>query len=523
MHHRLRYVTAVAAGILSIALAFSMSAGASTRTPTKATAALGAPKHGGSVTDLVNGGEWPGLDPATNTQDAADSTENNAIFGQLFILGPGNVITPDMATGYSFTNHNLTVSVFIRPGQKFTDGSALTASVAVWNIQRDLLPANGCLCLTNFKDVTSVAAKGKYTVVLSLSQPFSPLMAAFINEAPNWMASEQSQTGMGEAAFQQHPIGAGPFEVVSDAASSLLVLKKNPGYWQKGQPYLNNLTFQSTGSDNSDIDALETGQGQFSAITTLSLVSTVKGISSLKLIKTPAVSVEFVALNETLAPFNNLTARQALSYATNAKQLVSSLYYGIYIPVESFTAPGMLFYQKTVPGFDAYDPTKAASLWTSIGSPKFNLDMTSNTLFWIQESDALAQQWMASGIQASVVVDSLQNLLQKLSSNNWVACTANWGGFEPGVELPIYFSSAGQFSGTHDATLDGLMNQGTQYVNATTRNKVYLEIDERLASQAEAVFEYAKPGLDVTVKNFEGFGQGAYSNLYIEWQDVWLK
>src|ERR1700733_8855003 len=112
MQHRLRYVTALAAGVLSVALAFSVSAGASTRTAAKSTAqaSVGTPKHGGSVTDLVNLGEWPGLDPATNTQDTADATENNAIFGQLFYLGGGNAIVPDMATGYAFSNHNLTVS-----------------------------------------------------------------------------------------------------------------------------------------------------------------------------------------------------------------------------------------------------------------------------------------------------------------------------------------------------------------------------------------------------------------------------
>ena len=476
-----------------------------------------APARGGSVTDLVNGGEWQGLDPATNTEDAADATENNAIFGQLFVLGGGNVILPDIATGYEFSNRNLTVSINLRSGVKFQDGSELTASVAAWNINRDLNPAYACICLANFNAVTSVTTKGKYVVVLHLSSPYAPIMTAFINEAPNWMASEADFKSAGEATFEQHPVGAGPFEVVSDDASSLLVLKRFPGYWQKGHPYLDNLTFQSTDSDNADVDALRSGHGQYSLISTLSLIPTVTSNAALRFLKGPATTVEFVALNERSPPFASLAARQALQYATNAKQLVTS----VDIPVESFTAPGMLYYQKSVPGFDSYNLAKAQKLWRSIGAPKFNLDMTDDTLFWIQESDALAQQWSAAGIEASVVVDNLQSLQQKLAANSWAACTANWGSFDPGVALPAYFSSTGNYSGTNDPTLDGLMNQGVQFVSPTTRNAVYLKIDERLDSEAEAVFEYAKPILTVTVKNLQGID--ASTDNLVQWQDVWMK
>ena len=231
--------------------------------------------------------------------------------------------------------------------------------------------------------------------------------------------------------------------------------------------------------------------------------------------------MEFVALNEKIAPFNNLAARQALQYATNPEQLVQSLYYNVYTPVESFTAPGMLYYQKKVPGFDAYNVAKATQLWQSVGAPTFTIDTTGNTLFWITESDALAQQWAAAGIKASVTVDTLQNLLQKLGSNNWSVCTANWGSFDPGIALPIYFSSTGNFSGTHDPVLDGLINKGVQFVNSANRAKIYTQIDERLTSQAEAVFEYAKPALSVTSKSLQGIGP-ATDNL-VQWQDVWLK
>ena len=114
--------------------------------------------------------------------------------------------------------------------------------------------------------------------MLSRSHPIIP---AFIGEAPDWMVSEQSYNAEEVRLSASTRWSAGPFQVVSNAASSMLVLKANPHYWQKGQPYLSSLTFESTGSDNSDLSALQAGQGQYTVISTLSLVAGVKSSSSM--------------------------------------------------------------------------------------------------------------------------------------------------------------------------------------------------------------------------------------------------
>ena len=93
-----------------------------------------------SISSTVDSG--PVSTPATNTQDTAGAQENNAIFGQLFELGAGNAIVPDMATGYTFLDHNLEVDIAIRPGRKvhrrFSPPPPAVAQR--WNLRRDLNP-----------------------------------------------------------------------------------------------------------------------------------------------------------------------------------------------------------------------------------------------------------------------------------------------------------------------------------------------------------------------------------------------
>lgn len=134
---------------------------------------------------------------------------------------------------------------------------------------------NACVYLANFSALASVATRGQYTVVLNLKSPFSAIIAAFPGEAPDWIASPTALTKEGVATFAQHPVGAGPFELVRDIPNTDLLLKRFPGYWQRGRPYLASLEFKGVGSDENAYEALLAGDAQaVSGILTPTLLAT---------------------------------------------------------------------------------------------------------------------------------------------------------------------------------------------------------------------------------------------------------
>lgn len=510
-------------GISKVALAGAVILlGAWSGTVSASGAAAASPHRGGSLTYLVADGQWPGLDPATNPQDTADSTEQNAIYGQLFEVASNGKIVPSEATGYRFLNGGLTVEIFIRPGQTFQDGTPFTAAAVASSIRRDLVPSNGCLCLPNFKDVTSVTASGPTTVVIRLSTPFYPLIEAFIDAAPNWTVSPTALQRMGEAAFAQHPVGAGPFEVVSNQPNTKLVLKRNPHYWQKGQPYLDNLTFVSTGSDESDYAALVTGEAQMTEFTTTQVVKKALTTPSLTVHALPPVSYEFVALNEKTAPLNNILAREALMYATNTKAIVKALYQNLYTPVEAPTAAGDLFYEPKVPGARTYDLSKAKALVKRLGGLTVTLGTTTNTAQQSTEASALASEWSQAGIKVTIDVTSLEQMLEDVKSNHWQAIVAQWGnnGPDPGDNLPFYFASYGILSGTHDPTLDTMLAKAAAEQSMAQRAASYRRIYARMNEMAESVFEYSKYTYVVTRSNVEGISNNIPQ---INWESISLK
>ena len=73
----------------------------------------GKAQKGGSITvleDTAFAGAWPaGLDPATNTNGAANQPYMNSIYGQLFKLNEKGQVVPELVSAYKLENGGKTV------------------------------------------------------------------------------------------------------------------------------------------------------------------------------------------------------------------------------------------------------------------------------------------------------------------------------------------------------------------------------------------------------------------------------
>jgi len=469
---------------------------------------------------LVTALQWPSLDPALNTQAAADATLNDAVFGGLFqfaTAGKATQVIPDEATSYKVLNGGMTFEVILRHGLKFSNGDPMNAAAVVTSIDRDLLPANACICAPNFTAVSSVAASGQYTVVLNLSHPFPPLIYSFDNTAPNWTADAAALAQESVAAFGQDPIGAGPFEIVSNQASATLTLQANPHYWLAGHPLVKNLTFESIGSDQSAYESLTTGQSQIAVgISTVPLVQQAKAGGPVKVLTAPATGYNFVEMNNQVAPFNNILAREAIMYATDPGALTKSLYGNLFKVVESATAPGETIYLPKIPNYRTYDVNKAKALVAQLGGLTVTLGGLTNTQYWETEQEALASQWGAAGITVHIQINSLQNYLQELGSNNWQALDTNWAAIDPALGLPSHFSSTAPLSGVKDPIVDSLMVQGAATVKYGNRVAIYTRLFEQMTNNADVAFLYSKPAFTMYTRSVHGealIPEGAWESV----------
>lgn len=478
--------------------------------------------HSGSLTVLEGSavyGTWPNLDPALDTSAGADVYYLDAIYGDLFEQGPTGQLIPDLATGYAIGDGGLTFTISLRHGVTFSDGTPFNAQAVAFNIRRDLEPQNACLCDENFP-VKSITTPGPYTVELNLSSVYAPIKYAFFTEPPNWIASPTALAKMGTKAFGQKPVGAGPFEVASNEPNTKLVLKRNPHYWQKGHPYLRQLTFEVIGNDNSAYDALLAGNAQaYQGYSTLTNINTVRKHVHVATIPA-AIGTWNIQFNTTKPPFNNILAREAVYYATNPEPLNKSLLANKGTIVQSATEPEGLYYDPKVPGYRTYNLAKAKALVKQLGGLHFTED-TVSAQSAESMNEELASEWAQAGIHVTLTNETLPALIQTYTKGDWEGELASLGGFDPalGLGLPAYFTSTGPFSGVKDPTLDNMIAKASATVNQATASSLYDQIWKYISEKAYSPFLFVSPAYNLSVSGVSGPGLTT-DGWQVFWQDV---
>jgi peptide/nickel transport system substrate-binding protein len=533
MRLRTGFLTAAVVSAAVVVAACSSGSGTSGggASSTAQAATAQSPQSGGTLNYLVTGvlSQWSlGLDPATG--GAAPSIFEDAIFGQLFRLSPSGGIQPVMASGYQLTAGGTVLTITLRPGLKFTDGTALDAAALVWNIKRDLATPSTASPATSWPALASsdgITTPTDTSVRLHFTKAYAPVMATLIGSNVNHVVSPAAVAKLG-AAFKDKPVGAGPFVLTANLVNHQITLKRNPGYWQKGRPYLDELQFTTVSDDQTAAESLQSDTGQAAQMTTPAIIKQAQGNSAFSTVVGQGVSPSLVQLNTAVPPFNNKLARQAIYYATDAQALADHLYNGMFPTAESFLGPGDLFYAKTIPGYPGYDLAKAKQLVSQLGGLTVSLFGPNDPLN-TEALQALAQLWGQAGIKVSIHPYALSGQIQAFQKGGWQAALQSNGAYDPGTSsgLAFRFLSTAQYSGVHDKTLDAMMAQANGTLDAAKRASLYQGIAQYLSSQAYAPFLVAVAPVSVTRKEVHGPGLSTPTRVLSvvitpSWDEAWI-
>ena len=542
-----------AAALVATAAACSSSPSSSSSSgPSNSAIPTSAPKAGGSITVLESSGysgAWSNLDPAQDKEGAALQDFNSAIYGQLFELGTGGKVVPDLATGYSFSPDAKDVTVTIRQGVKFTDGTPFNAQAVAYNWNRDLGPIaikNGLNPPWLIKELPapkgappgtamppaagSIQVTGPYTIVVHQAVPNGAFINQLFDSIANWIVSPTAVQKDG-AAFGQNPVGAGPFTVVSNTPNDELIVKKNPDYWEAGHPYLDQITFKTVGSDEAAYEALLANQGQvYEDMSTTQLIN--ESAAHFEVENNLGTSPYDLQLNTAVPPFNNPKARQAIYAATNFQPILQHLFGGRYPIVQGFTGPGGICYQQFVPGYQGYDPTLAKQLIQQTGLDKATIQLGTIALSTAQESmQALATQWESFGLHIKQSSWPLSGLIAAFEANggkSWQSMVQTAGAYDPagGVGVGFRFNSLSPFSGVHDPQLDKLLLQAQGSTNLSVRCGFYDQAAAYIAKNYYGPFYFAFSPANISVHGIAGPGLSTPLPSVavvptISWEDVY--
>jgi peptide/nickel transport system substrate-binding protein len=200
----------------------------------------------------------------------------------------------------------------LRSGVRFSDGHLMTAQDVVWSLRYMMRPAAQTgSALSAF--VSSVFATGPLQVTVRLRRPFPPAEGdlAAISHVQEAAFAQAHLSQLGSPG--NVPVGTGPYQVSSDT-SQAITLTRNP-YYQGPKPAVDKLIFTVIPQDTSAQLAMRSGSIQGAAVNDLKTASQWQQISGATLFPSAALTSDFLAMDTSRPPFNDVHLRQAIAYS----------------------------------------------------------------------------------------------------------------------------------------------------------------------------------------------------------------
>ena len=356
----------------------------------------------------------------TDPYDANDTLSQamaKSFYEGLFGFDKDMKMIPVLAESYTVSPDGLVYTIKLRHGVKFHDGTDFKADAVKINLERVLNPENHLKRYGLYNNnIAKVEAVDDYTARITLKTPFSPFVNQLAHPSTVMISpAALKQYGSKDIAF--HPVGTGPFKFVEWKATDYLKVAKYDGYWRKGYPKVDSITWKPVVDNNSRAAMMQTGEAHFTFPVPYELADVLKSKPDLEVVAAPSIVLRYLAMNVQQKPLDNPKVREAINYAINKDALAKVAFAGYATPAEGVAPQGVEYAAKIGPW--PYDVAKAKQLLTEAGYANgFETELWSgyNHSTAQKVTQFLQQQLQQVGIRTKITLLEAGQRVEKVES-----------------------------------------------------------------------------------------------------------
>lgn len=484
----------------------------------------------------VNGSEPQNPLIPTNTNEVGGGKIIDLLFAGLVYYDAEGATHNEMAESIE-SDDNITWTIKLKSGQKFTDGTDVKASnfVDAWKAGAE----NADLSAYFFEPIEGADEEGggdltgltvvddtTFTVKLKQAESDFPSRLGYSAFFPLPDSTLADRDAGGET-----PVGNGPYKLASDSAwehNVKISLVPNEDYQGDRQAqnggvdvifYTDqNAAYQDLLSDNLDVlDAIPD-----------SAFATFESDLSGRSVNQAAAIFQSFTIPESLEHFSGdegKLRRQALSYAINRDEITKTIFSGTRTPAKDFTSPVVDGFNDAIPGNEVltYDADKAKELWAQADA----ISPWSGTFTIGYNSDGGHQAWVdavTNSIKNTLGIDAEGNPFPDFKSlrdevtNRTIkgAFRTGWQADYPGKYnflAPLYGTGAGSNDGDYSsATFDGLLKDAAAASSLDEANTLLDQAQEELFKDL--------PAIPLWYSNVTGGWSTQVDNVTFGWNSV---
>ena len=354
-------------------------------------------------------------------------------------------VAPSLAESWEVSDDGLVYTFHLHKGVRFSNGSPLTASDVLYSFTRLLThPDSSNSDIVHDIKGAKQLMEGEATklegfrilddetFVIALEQPFSAFLACLCMPGAS-ILDEQTMQEVGDG-FGKDPastIGTGSFVITEWNAGKGLILKANDTCWE-GAPKLAGLDLRFTYHPEALSKMFDDGELDILNLDDLGDLSEfyLHGDAYRDNLRTAQhIGIDYIALNESVTPLNDVRVRKALQLALNRQTLLDATYGGAGLVENGIYPHGLLGFNPNLAPIP-YDVQKAASLLAEAGyADGFNMVVSlRNTSTERQRNlmEMVASMWDKVGVRATIEVLSEEDFMQKRTSGQLACYAATW-------------------------------------------------------------------------------------------------
>ncbi len=461
-------------------------------------------------------------------------------------------LEPGAATHWELSEDGLVYTFFLRQDALWSNGEPVSASDFVFAWQRGMTPSVGWQYATDFyfidgaeayhtganQDPNSIGVKAvdDYTLKFKLVRPYPLFLKQLTSEI---------QIPLHKTSLEQHGkfddvvsnwtnagnfVSNGPFYLKTWEINKIIVLEKNPHYWDAQSVKLDKIYLYPIETEAAEERSFRSGQIQFAFGDRIPVdkiaVYREKNPENLKIINTFATY--FYLLNVTKAPFDDVRVRQALAHAIDRKAIVTNITKAGEEIAVTLNPPAAGHHAHVKPL--EYDVNLAKQLLAEAGFPNGENFPTVSLIYNtadVHRKVALAiQQMWKSNLGINVTLENQEWKVFLNTRQNLDFAIARAGSIsslgDPQDFLESFKSGHGMNNtGWGNSEYDKLMTEASATLNLDTRYQLLAQAENILLEEMPLIplYYYANSYLiheDVKGHTFNPLSRINYKDIYID-------
>ncbi len=270
-------------------------------------------------------------------------------------------IVPWLAESWDVAEDGKSITIKLRKGIKFTDGSDFNAEAAAWNYQL----GKDTKRLQSPDKLLSIDIIDDYTIRLNTTE-YTPLTPRFWGWYP--MFSKEAYEKNGEEWCLANCAATGPFMVGEYKRDDYIEFVKNPDYWQPGKPYLDSILVKIIPDPVTASAMMEAEEADFWGFTPPQFQKELEEKGVIRQINPKYGSPSgILANNMPDSRFSDKKLREAIEYAIDKEGMAAALGFGYSVPMTSVYPAGT--WGHIDEELRPYNPDKARELIAAAGYP----------------------------------------------------------------------------------------------------------------------------------------------------------